>query len=104
MNYDQPLKLIPFDRFNLEESEEYKKHLKPGNALVFKNSAELLSEVMDWLEAEFPGGGVAAGLGKDHLANAVIVTPKINAEINKDFSKNVQESQLAKKKSKLGPQ
>ena len=104
MNYDQPLKIIQFDRFNLEESEGYKRHLNPGNAIVFQNSADLLREVVEWLEAEFPGGGFGAGRGKDNLANAVIVTPKINAEINKDFSKNVQESQLAKKKSKLGPQ
>lgn len=104
MNYDQPLKSVEFDRFNLEQQDDYKKALNPQNALIFHNSADLFEEVENWLQEQYPGGEFGAGRGKGRLANAVIVTPKITAEVNKDFSKDVHESKLAKKKSKLGPQ
>lgn len=104
MNYDQPLKNVNFDRFDFGRLEEYKAHLKPDNALVFHNSAELFDEISQWLADEYPGGDFVASRGKDRLAHAVIVVPKGSGEINKDFSKDAHESKLAKMKSKLGPQ
>ena len=104
MNYNQTLRRIDFDRFNLGQQDEYKKALNPQYALIFHNSADLFEDVESWLQEQYPGGEFGAGRGKDDLAKAVIVTPKINAEINKDFSKNLHESKLAKLKSKLGPQ
>lgn len=104
MNCEQPLKTIEFGQFNLQQQAEYKQALNPQNAVIFYDSAELFEEVENWLQEHYPGGDFCAGRGKDNLANAVIVTPKLNAEVNKDFSKNIHESQLAKMKSKLGPQ
>jgi tryptophanyl-tRNA synthetase len=104
MTYDQPLKNISFDGFDIEKREEYKNHLKPENAIIFRNSAAFFEAVEKWLAAEYPGGEFVAGRGKDGLADALIVVPKIKAEVKTNFSNNVQESKLAKMKSKFGRQ
>ncbi len=104
MNYDQPLKNVSFDRFDPDRLEEYKEHLKPENALVFRNSADLFDEIEQWLAGEYHGGDLVATRGNDPVADAVVVLPKDSGEINRDFSKDVHESKLAKMKSKLGPQ
>lgn len=104
MNYDKPLKIVPFGRFDPDRMEEYKPHLNPENALVFRNSADLFDKIEQWLAGEYPGGDFVATRGKIPVSDAVVVIPKAAGEINKDFSKNVHESKLAKMKSKHGPQ
>ena len=104
MNYDQPLNRISFERFNHEEVEGYKRHLKPENAVIFRKSADLLEAVENWLQDQYPGGEFVAAKGKRPMSDAVIVLPKASGEVNRDFSKDVHESKLAKRKSKLGPQ
>lgn len=104
MNHGQPLKNVNFDRFDPDRIEEYKPQLKLENALVFRNAADLFDEIEQWLAGEYPGGDFVATRGKNPVADAVVVIPKAAGDINKDFSKNVHESKLAKMKSKLGPQ
>ena len=104
MSYETPLNNVTFGRFEFAKREEYKRQLTTQNAVIFRKSADLLEDVEKWLQEQFPSGGFCAGRGKGDLADALIVTPKIDAEINKNFSKDVHESKLAKKKSALGPQ
>jgi hypothetical protein len=87
-----------------EEGEVYLSHMRQGDILLFENSAHLLNVARKWLQAVGMADKYDAAVGTDlGVKGFLILGPKSTAQPNREFSKNVMDSELAKKKSKLSP-
>jgi hypothetical protein len=87
-----------------ERGEEYLSHMNQGNTLLFENSGHLVDKAMKWLDEVGMQDRYAVGAGNDmDVKGFLILRPKSTGRQNREFSKNVGESKLAKMRSKLAP-
>lgn len=95
---------VRFGLFKPEEGEAYLSKMRTGNLLLFGNSRHLLGKAEQWLVQVGMEAKYTASVGTDMGLNGfLILEPKSTAEPNREFSKNLNESALAKMKSKLSP-